>query len=197
VTALVELVDRVVRCLVSDLHTRDPIVQQSLDLCGIDPVWSGFYRNSNHTRGGSFITSFSFCEGLRRLHLIALIELELREPVRIVRFCIEKSLHFLEGRMSVVDTLDHHFLILDRVHTPSPTDDADITLADEMPSEFERPEAVLYLANWVEVIELRAHDGRFVGHITLREIGESWAKYTLPRTSPKLREQRDHRNSGE
>jgi len=62
-TTLVELVDRVISCLISYLDTSDAISAQPDDLFFIDPVWTRFDGDTDDSRSCRFILFLGFFEG--------------------------------------------------------------------------------------------------------------------------------------
>lgn len=61
-TALIELIDGIIGCLISYLDTRDTISTQSDDLLFIDPVGTCLDGDTDDTRCGGFIFLLCFFE---------------------------------------------------------------------------------------------------------------------------------------
>lgn len=91
--------------------------------------------------------------------------------------------------MSIIDTDDKALLILSGVYAPCPTDDTHITLCDSIACDLERAETILDLTHWVKGIGLSPLHGWLSSDIALRQILICRTEYTLPRTSPELREE--------
>jgi hypothetical protein len=97
--------------------------------------------------------------------------------------------------MCVIDTDDEALLILSGVYTPGSTDDAHIAFRYSIAGDLERAETILYLTYGVKCVGLGALHRWLTRDIALREILICGAKYTLPRTSPELREERNDRHT--
>ena len=97
--------------------------------------------------------------------------------------------------MRIIDIFDKILLIRLWIHAPSPTDNPHIALGYGIARDRERLESILHLAKWVKCIHLRTLDGWLIRDIALREIVIGRTVDALSWTSPKLGEERNHRNA--
>ena len=159
-SSFIEFIYTIYSRLIADLYPSHAIATQSYDLLGRDPVWTSLYSDTDDSTFCSFISLLGFFERSGCVHLIGSIDLKSSKVLLYIFLLFDillfyapyfsfislyqALLDFLDprpeisvGRMGIVDPTDKCFLILLRIHTPCPTDDADITLRDRIASDLE------------------------------------------------------------
>ncbi len=189
---LIELIDRVYCRLISNLNSCNSISSKCTNFFPSDPVRASLNCYTNDTRCCGFVSFFSFIETFRCLHCISFFYLESRKNIIPPFIWLKKRTKVIIGRMSIIYSLHEVFLVFFWIDTPSSANDTNITLCDGISCNLEWSESILYLTHWIKGIHLSTLNCRLSCNIAFGKSIIRRTKYTLSRTSPKLRQKRDN-----